>query len=149
MRYCTKEMGSSCTTERQYSAIKSYHISIPDQPPSEYMTPFSSFFKPISPSLSNNWDYYYLPVCDVVNKMYQRAYKGRALKLLFVQLRTSKGEKKKKPLETIFEMPSILKTATIHCWSDVINQSVVLGWLKELAVLACLCPECHSSENAQ
>lgn len=87
-------MGSSCTTERQYSAIKSYHISIPDQPPSEYMTPFSSFFKPISPSLSNNWDYYYLPVCDVVNKMYQHAYKGRALKPLFVQLRTSKGGKK-------------------------------------------------------
>lgn len=36
--HCMKEVGITCTTERQYSAIKSDRISIPNQPPSEYMT---------------------------------------------------------------------------------------------------------------
>lgn len=39
-----KAVGITHTTERQYSAIKSYRISIPDQPPSEYMT-LSKFLK--------------------------------------------------------------------------------------------------------
>lgn len=43
-RYCIRAVGTARTTERQYSAIKSYRISIPNQPPSEY-TILSKFLK--------------------------------------------------------------------------------------------------------
>lgn len=101
-----KEVGITCATERQYSAIKSDRISIPDQPPSEY-TALPKFLKhslsqPLGPLHGT-----------VIFLFVTRLMKGVSMLTKAALLSLSLFFKKKKS-KIIFQLPNGLRTTPIN-----------------------------------